>query len=152
DEFLSIKVNAAADGTFELAGLTPGDYRVQATLDDIWLSASIPLVVTEKGMKKQPIRLNMAAPGGPSVVELIDAKGRPAAERRLRLVRPSGPLTDELWPMELSSDGAGIVQIPPLETGKHEITIPGTDIKAKLIVPSLAESSGKSGVLRIVVD
>src|SRR5262249_44603773 len=45
---LSVSATAQADGTFELAGLTPGRYSLQAALDDIWLSPSTVIEVTDR--------------------------------------------------------------------------------------------------------
>jgi hypothetical protein len=43
DDVLSVETTAGGDGRFELAGLTPGKYRVQAALDGIWLSPSVEM-------------------------------------------------------------------------------------------------------------
>src|SRR5262249_23725285 len=45
DDTLSVQTTADADGKFELAGLSQGTYKVQAVLDEIWLSQTMTLEV-----------------------------------------------------------------------------------------------------------
>lgn len=111
--YLSIWATPQDDGTFELAGLTRGRYLVQATIDDIWLSAAVPLVVD--GTNPSPIDLNVPALGGPVVLRLTDEDGSPLRNQKLKLDRPAGPLTDLFWPADFTTDGNGDAYIPALE-------------------------------------
>jgi hypothetical protein len=130
-ELLSILVSPDKDGSFELAGLTPGRYRIQASMDDIWLSPSVSLVVDADGLRSEPLLFDIGRPGVPSVVRCIDAAGKPVVGIKLELRRPSGPLTDRLWPAMFTSDGAGIVNLPPLEVGRHVLCVPSLRDPAK---------------------
>jgi hypothetical protein len=121
DGVLSVWATPQDDGTFELAGLTPGHYTVQAALDGIWLSPSVPVVVADEELK--PITLDIGAPGGPVVVQLVSPAGAPVAGQPVRVERPAGPLTTLYWPAEFTADGAGQAYIPALEVGTHIIRV-----------------------------
>jgi hypothetical protein len=126
NEILSVDTTAQADGSFELAGLTPGKYRVQASLDGMWLSESVAL---EAGQRQIPrLTLAIGAPGAPVRLKLMDVAGKPLAGKAVTLDRPDGPLTKALWPEEWVADGAGEIYIPSLETGKHKVRVEGTEI------------------------
>jgi hypothetical protein len=114
---LSVEATAQADGAFELAGLTPGVYRVQAALDDLWLSPAVDLVVSDRD--PMPVMLSIPAPGGPAWISVVDSSGAPVPGRAVVVERPAGPLTERLWPTSFLTDGAGAVYLPALEAGRH---------------------------------
>lgn len=122
NEALSVDATAQADGTFELAGLTPGTYRVQAARDDIWLSGTQTLTVGAGALPD--LTLDIAPPGLPVVLHLEDGQGRPLAGREVGVERPAGPLTALIWPAPLASDGAGDLRLDGLEAGPHRLTEP----------------------------
>jgi hypothetical protein len=124
DELLSVQVSADKDGRFELAGLTRGRYRVQASMDDIWLSSSVPLTVDTDGVRAESLKLDIGRPGRPSIVRCTDRNGKPIVGMQVELDRPAGPLTKLLWPATFTSDGAGVVNLPPLEAGDHVLRVP----------------------------
>jgi protocatechuate 3,4-dioxygenase beta subunit len=121
DELLSLWATPQDDGSFELAGLTPGTYKVQASLDGIWLSDTATLTASDK--PQGAIHLDIPAPGGPAVIHCASAKGKPLCGVSLIVDRPVGPLTEMDWPAEFTSDGAGDVWIPALEEGKHAVRL-----------------------------
>jgi hypothetical protein len=131
---MSLQTSPDADGKFELAGLTPGTYKIQAALDDIWLSNTVTLDVGAAPL--QPLTLAIAAPGCPVLIKVTGPDGKPAIGRELTIDR-AGPLADELWPPTWTTDGAGIINVPTLETGKHVIRVKGTDITREIDVPPL---------------
>jgi hypothetical protein len=146
DDWLSVETTAGADGMFELAGLTPGKYRVQAVMDGIWLSASTEFTAGDQ--RPEPIRLTIQAPGGPVLVRVSGQQdGSPV---KLRVDRPAGPLHDRHWPKFLTADGAGVVRVPALEAGKHVIRI--GDRTKVVEVQSLAESKGRPVEVDFNVD
>jgi hypothetical protein len=118
---LSVTMSAQANGKFALSGLTPGRYRVQADLDGIWFSSAFMIEVPSAG-KLKPLTLDIS-PGGALIVRIVDKNGAPAIGVPLKISRPEGPLADSLWPADLETDGAGIVRIPALEVGMHEVTV-----------------------------
>jgi hypothetical protein len=120
-DLLSLLVNAESDGRFALAGLTPGRYHIQAAMDDIWLSQSIEIDVAADGIRgaSEPFTLDIGLPGEPSVIQCLDKNGEPQVGIEMFVVRPPGPFTDRLWPAKFISDGAGVVNVPPLEAGRH---------------------------------
>ncbi|HVJ84227.1 MAG TPA: carboxypeptidase-like regulatory domain-containing protein [Caulifigura sp.] len=145
DDLLSVETTAGSDGLFELAGLTPGTYRVQAALDGIWVSESEVLISTEQ--PDPPIQLTIRPPGGPVVVRVT---GRdPAKTPDLVVKRPEGPLSERLWPRSLTADGAGVIRVPALEAGTHVLRLGDRD--TIVTVPSLVESKGKPVEAEIVL-
>jgi hypothetical protein len=141
DNLLSISVIADADGYFELAGLTPGRYRIQSAMDDLWLSPSRNLIVAATDVKdagSHSLLLDVGLPGAPSVIRCVDNEGKSlAGDVRIYLHRPPGPLTDRLWPTTFVSDGAGIVNVPPLETGQHQFRVRKDGVERSLLVNEL---------------
>lgn len=136
-DLMSIETSASADGKFELAGLTPGKYRVQAALDGIWLSPSVEFVAGEKAL--EPVTLTIAEPGGPVLVKLTGQRQR--QPEKLTVNRPEGPLRERLWPKFLTPDGAGVVRIPALEAGKHLVRV--GNVEKEVTVLPLEESKGR---------
>ncbi len=139
DNLLSVDVNAEADGGFELAGLTPGTYQVQAAMDGIWLSHAVRLTVKADAAEPEALTLDIGEPGASSVLELVHRDGKPAPGATARVTRPEGPLTDLLWPAEFTADGAGVVHIPPLEAGSHKVRAPGAAEDQTLDAPALRD-------------
>ncbi|MEO7719723.1 MAG: carboxypeptidase-like regulatory domain-containing protein [Capsulimonas sp.] len=116
---LSFDVTAQADGSFDLAGLTPGMYRIQAARDGIWLSETQTITV---GASPLPdLTLDIAPPGVVTIVHVRDAKGKPFIGKSIHVARPAGPLTDLLWPDTFPVDSAGDVRLEGLEAGPHQI-------------------------------
>jgi hypothetical protein len=133
---LDVSVTPQADGSFELAGLTPGTYKVQASLDNIWLSDAVTIVASaERPMAA--IHLDIPSPGGPAVVHVASAKGKPLVGVQVMVDRPAGPLTELDWPAAFTSDGAGEVWIPALEAGKHRVRLNDNTGSANFTVPPL---------------
>lgn len=132
---LNVETTAQADGSFELAGLTPGRYAIQAALDDIWLSPSVRVAVPDQSV--QALTLTIPTPGGPAVVKVIGPDRKPIAGRAVTVDRPAGPLATLLWPAEFKTDGAGEARIPALEAGRHTVRAKGTDVSAEVVVPAL---------------
>jgi hypothetical protein len=152
---LAVGTTARADGSFEVAGLTPGTYRVQAALDDVWLSPSVQLTVDAGGAIRPagPLVLDVGAPGGSAAVKLVDAGGNPLKGREVTVDRPPGPLADALWPRAFMTDGAGVALIPTLEAGKHTIRTAATDGAAATVQQVEAASNPAAGPaeVRVVV-
>jgi hypothetical protein len=154
NESLSLLVSAEADGSFELAGLTPGRYRIQAAMDDIWLSSSVTVEVTVnsvRGAGIEPLTLDVGLPGAPSVIHCIDKEGKPLVGVELHLQRPPGPLTERLWPTTLVSDGAGVVNVPPLEAGRHLFRVSNEHVDRPLAVNELLPGY-KPQIIKLTMD
>jgi hypothetical protein len=131
---LNVETTAQEDGSFELAGLTPGRYTIQAALDDVWLSPSVGVSVPDQSV--QALTLAIPAPGGSAIVKVMGADGKPVPGRRVTIERPVGPLSARLWPAEFTTDGAGEAYIPALEAGRHTLRAEGSDA-AKVEIPPL---------------
>jgi hypothetical protein len=119
--YLSVATTADADGSFTLAGLTPGEYLVQAALDDIWLSSPARLWVSNANPRS--LKLAIPLPGAPVRIDVRDSSGKPVVAASVTLDHP-GPM-QVLWPHQWITDGAGSVYIPTVETGKHTIHVTG---------------------------
>ena len=119
-----------------MAGLTPGHYRIQAALDNIWLSSSAPLDVSDRSINDLMV-LTIPPPGGAVVVRVFRADGKPKFGQSVTIDRPAGPLAGLLWPKEWITDGAGETRIPALEAGKHTLRLKESAVTAEVVVPAL---------------
>ncbi len=121
DAALSLEATAQADGRFDLRGLTPSRYAVQAARDGIWLSRTIELTI---GADKDPppLDLDVPEPGAPVTLQIVDSAGHPVADQAIGLVRPEGPLAS-LWPASLRTDPTGTLSLRGLESGRHTLLI-----------------------------
>ncbi len=135
---LSRSVTPEMDGRFELPALTPGTYRVQAAMDNIWLSPSVRLKVSAAA-KMEPLTLDIGQPGPATTLRVVNPAGKPLPDVKATVARPEGPLADMLWPREFTSDGAGVLHIPPLEAGTHRLQVRGAAKERLLTVPPLAD-------------
>jgi hypothetical protein len=145
DSALNVTTTPDADGRFTLAGLTPGTYLIQASLDSIWLSQEEKISVADTRTKS--IRLSIPLPGAPVLVKLVDSVGKPVVEKSITIDR-TGPLA-ALWPPQWTSDSAGAIYIPTLESGRHKIRIPGSSTSLTVDVPHLP---AKPVQVQILVD
>jgi hypothetical protein len=144
-------VSAEADGSFELAGLTPGTYRLQAAMDDIWLSAAQRLTVGGTAAPPGPMTLDVGEPGVASLLTVVGRDGKPKLNATATVVRPAGPLADKLWPARFTADGASIVHLPPLEAGRHTVRITGSDKDVDIVVPPLSDGRARPVEVRVVL-
>jgi protocatechuate 3,4-dioxygenase beta subunit len=145
-------LSAEADGGFELAGLTPGTYQVQAAMDGIWLSRAVRLTVKPGAAPPEALTLDIGEPGPASVLELVRRDGKPVPGGTATVVRPEGPLTDLLWPAEFTADGAGAIRIPPLEAGGHKVRVTGAAGEQMLEIPALLDAQAEPMKARVVVE
>lgn len=148
NDIMSVQTIAQPDGTFELSGLTPGKYEVQAALDDLWLSESATVTVAEAA--PTPVTLNIGTPGGPLTVRIVGTGGKPIKARPVVIDRPKGPLNSLLWPAQWLTDGAGEVWIPALEAGQHTVRVPRTTRTGEASVLGLPVDSAVA--LQIQID
>jgi hypothetical protein len=121
---LSVQTIAQPDGSFELSGLAPGKYEVQAAYDDLWLSESVTVTVGDGPL--EAVTLPIATLGGPLIVKIVGNGGKPMRDRAVTIDRPKGPLNTLLWPKEWYTDGAGEIWIGALEAGEHTVRVPRT--------------------------
>jgi hypothetical protein len=129
--YLSLETTADSEGHFVLSGLTSGDYVVQASLDNIWLSPAVPF---HMGTAKPPsFQLAIALPGAPLYLKLRDGSGKPLPGAKVTVER-NGPMAD-LWPTSWTAGGKGLVFIPTLETGWQTIRIPGQAKVVRVKIP-----------------
>jgi protocatechuate 3,4-dioxygenase beta subunit len=143
--WLSVEATADADGNFAIKGLSPGKYQIQAALDNIWLSA--PLTVTISEQNPEPVHLAITAPGAAVLIRLRDGDNKPVAGEAITIDR-EGPLS-RLWPQRWVSDGAGVVFVPTLESGKHTIRGKRLAKPEAIEVPPLRTATPVEIVLRL---
>ncbi len=147
NKLLSVETSADATGAFELAGLTPGKYQVQAAMDDIWFSKVVEITADEKPL--DPVHLDIEQPGAPVRVKLVDGHGKPLLDTEVELERLPGPMTQRLCPKSMKTDGAGILILEGQAAGtikfhlssnkrSYEVQIPllnkNTDVRRQVIV------------------
>jgi protocatechuate 3,4-dioxygenase beta subunit len=148
NDILSVQTTAQEDGMFELVGLTPGKYEVQAALDDVWLCPSVE--VTVAAAAPEPVTLAFGKLGGPLLVRVVGNGGRAIHDRPITIDRPKGPLARLLWPEEWLTDGAGEVWIPALEAGQHIVRVKRTNRTGEASVLALPVEA--SVALQIQID
>ncbi|RYG63020.1 hypothetical protein EON80_22015, partial [bacterium] len=120
---LSVDMTPDSDGNFELNGLTPGTYLVQAARDGIWLSTTKTLTVGNTPIPD--LNFEIAPPGGATLMHFQNAKGEPVVGRSVVIERPSGPLTEAYWPKTLTTDSRGDLYLNGLEAGEHRLKVEG---------------------------
>lgn len=125
-QYLDVETSADADGNFELAGLTPGIYHIQAALDDVWFSPTLSLTAGDAPLA--PITLDIPAPSAPLILQITNANGSARAGATLHISRPDGPLTSRYSPTDWPADGNGTLHIPTLESGPHTLTLEGATL------------------------
>jgi len=133
ERYLSVSTTADADGRFSLAGLTSGDYLVQASLDNIWTSAPVQLKVDASGAS--PVHLAIPSPGAPLQLHLVDTAGKAVPGGSIAVDR-IGPMV-ALWPGLWTADGQGSIVIPTLEAGSHVVRVPGDPVPVRVNIPAL---------------
>jgi hypothetical protein len=126
--YLDIDTTADADGNFELAGLSPGTYRVQASLDDVSFSPTLTLIDTPDA----PLALDIPLPSAPLTLQLSNPDGSPRAGAAVTLSTNDGPLADTLAPHAWTTDANGALLIPTADAGPHTLTLPGTSLRQTL--------------------
>ena len=148
---LSVETTAAPDGSFELSGLTPGIYRVQAARDGIWLSATQTVEVSGGETK---LAFNIAAAGAPTTLRLVNAKREPLIERPLILMRPAGPFTERYWPATLTTDSAGEVRLEGLEAGQQQfgVTLKSGELKTFKVLIAPFASGQTAQIITLVAQ
>src|SRR5215472_13281377 len=143
--WLSVEAHADADGNFALKGLSPGKYQIQAALDEIWLSA--PVTVNVSDQNPEPVHLAIAAPGAALRIQLRGEDNKPVAGGAITIDH-EGPLSS-LWPQQWVSDGAGVIFVPTLESGKHTIRGKGLSKPEVIEVPPLRTATPVDFVLTL---
>ncbi|BDI33627.1 hypothetical protein CCAX7_56780 [Capsulimonas corticalis] len=141
NSLMSFDITTQADGSFDLKGLTPGTYIIQAARDNIWLSETQTLTVGDTPLSD--LVFNIAPPGAPAILHVTDKHGKPLAGKSIHVARPAGPLTDLLWPNAFPVDSAGDVRLEGLEAGPHQIGLPdakpNTPLSKAFTVPAYAD-------------
>src|SRR5450432_108316 len=156
--YASIATTADSDGRFTLAGLSPGEYLVQAALDDIWLSSPVRLRVSNAHLSS--LKLAIPLPGAPVRIDVRDSSGKPMAKVPV-ILDHAGPM-QALWPHEWITDGAGSVYIPTVEAGQHTFHVAGESKPVRfkvsplpspvMVVPVIKKQNLKPGNVKIIDD
>jgi hypothetical protein len=127
---LSVQTTADADGSFELPGLTPGTYEIQAALDDVWFSESACLDTSSP--PSQPITLAIPAPSSQTILKIVNPDGSPRPGVLLHISRPHGPLEKPFSPHEWTADATGTIDVPSLETGPHAVMFENSTVSQSI--------------------
>jgi hypothetical protein len=135
----SMTAAAGADGAYEIRGLTPGQYELQASLDGIWLSGTKELLVPADRESDQIIDLKIDAPGDLAQYRLIDDAGVPIANQNILIKSPelAGPFAKQSRPAQLLTDGAGVLYLEGLSAGEHVIELENRNISLIISVPAI---------------
>ena len=131
-----------------MSGLTPGLYLVQAALDDIWLSPGVRIDVKDQAAERVQ-DLDIGAPGVATVVQCVDAGGKPVAGAKAKVQRPAGPLSEQLWNLEFVADAAGVMHIPPLEAGEHVLLFEGQAGEQRFTVAPIVDKNAEPGAITV---
>lgn len=149
---LSVQTTANADGSYELRGLTPGDYDLQACVEEVWLSLPQQFSVPEGKESSQIIDLDVPALGAAAQFQFVDGNGKALADQSVRLLAPelSGPLGKSLRTATVRTDHAGVLRLEGLAAGEHELTVESASSNSKVRIPPLGKPM--LSALRVVVD
>jgi hypothetical protein len=108
--------------------------------------------VDAKSEPPQHLALDIGEPGPPSVIRVVDKQGKPLPGVKATIARPEGPLAEALWPPHFESDGAGVINIPPLEAGTHRVKIDGAQKEYSLVIPPLSKANVVPAGPPVIVD
>jgi hypothetical protein len=103
--------------------------------------------------------LDIGEPGTSAICTFVDDRGRPARGAVVSVRRPEGPLTERYWPAVFTADGAGILCLPPLEAGQHQIQVKPARVNRfqdkgkehKISVPQLADKHAREPEFRMFI-
>ncbi|MEO7719724.1 MAG: carboxypeptidase-like regulatory domain-containing protein [Capsulimonas sp.] len=143
-----VKTTAQSDGTFDLTGLTPGTYKIQAARDGIWLSETKTITVGNGPLPD--LNFDIGAPGAAMILHLTDGHGKPLANRKVSVTRPKGPLTDADWPKTLTTDVAGDLHLEGLEAGRQTIHLEDSRKDVEFTVPPYTDGTAREVSLTLL--
>ena len=151
DSVLSVIGTANADGSYELKGLTPGAYEVQAAIDGIWLSRPQSLEVPEGKVWTKKVDFDVPPIGDVAQYLLEQKNGQPLIERKVRLLAPefSGPLAEALRTPEMYTDASGLLYLEGMAAGEHKLLVDGYDSEVTITVPARGSPMETAKQLRI---
>ena len=151
DSVLSVEGTANADGSYELKGLTPGTYEVQAAVDGIWLSGPQSFVVPKGGVWTKKVDFDISI--GEVAQYLLEQKnGQPLINKKVSLRSPqfSGPLAKTLRTPDIYTDAKGLLYLEGLAAGEHKLLVDGFDSEVTIAVPARGSPMETAKQLRIV--
>lgn len=138
---LTVEVTVQSDGSFTLAGLTPGKYRVQAALENIYLSPEQIITVPASALGDlSAIALRLPRPGKAVVLSV----GVKYADAPATLVEklPDGPLATQTYARFYPVDGAGDLRIEGLPAGKWRLRLPdGKTVSVRIAPATFSEAA-----------
>ena len=122
DPVMSVLATANTDGSYEVRGLTPGSYELQAAIDGIWLSRPRALVVPDGRAWTTKVDFDFQPIGDTAKYLLVDDSGNPLPNRTVRLLGPefSGPLAQALRTDEVRTDARGLTLLGRTCSGKSQ--------------------------------
>ncbi len=121
NDLLSVDATPQADGTFELRGLTPGTYLVQAARDGIWMSKPETLVVSNGSLPD--LGLDIPEPGAAVDLTIVDKAGKRVPYAEIKIQGADGPLAHRLWPEMIIADCSGCLHLEGLSAGRLSLII-----------------------------
>jgi hypothetical protein len=131
---LSVEATAQADGSFELPGLTPGTYVIQATRDNIWVSESHTVFVRKRN--PPDLHLDIPLPGQAVDLSIVDSSNHPISDAEVAIGPSAGPLTNEIWPKKIQLDQDGCVHLEGLDAGPHSLRVYRTGASKPIAISS----------------
>ncbi len=138
-DLLAVETTAQADGSFTLAGLTPGvTYGVQASLENVYVSPEVRVLVPVNMTGDLPeVLLKLPQPGKPVAVSVGKGYADAHATRVEKL--PGGSLARQTYPLFYVVDGAGDLRVEGLPAGKWHLRLPDGKTIPVTVAPEVFE-------------
>lgn len=152
DKVFSVLVAANADGSYELRGLTPGTYEIQAAVDGIWVSRTQAVVVEGDSGWTNEVNFDVPPIGDIAQYQIVDESGKPVSNTAVRLLSPefSGPLAKALRTDEVTTDAKGLLYLEGLAAGEHSFILDGSKSEFTVTVPQLGSPMVLAEQIKVV--
>ncbi len=141
DDLMNVGAPVNDDGTFQLYGLTAGQYVIRALLDDVWSSDEVLLAVD--GDQPAPLELDIPTPGAATWFEFRRANNKPLVDARIECDLLPASATSPAVQGIFRTDGRGKVRIDGCRARKTSLRVPAYHETFEAVIPEWGTTSSE---------